>query len=353
MLAGLLLFWCLPFLASARVSHLDPCIETSANGNIYNLMTDIYASDYGLPYPGDTTTLMLNITYSEPLVNITYSSMELLFSDLSRTDLIYINPEFQRNATGATYILLNNLQSDPYAIRTNITYHSTKGQHTESVIFEFLIVAWGTNQCAGLPAYSHNASVSDPGYSSLHIISPFSGEVLLLVPGATSIYPEYDIRWDYSNTLNALGHGISNVLMEFVQKTTDTIGYRSAGAFQVNSSLLSINYPYKSDTVDAQGLWYIRVNYTNAYNLSPNGPNVTYLSEPFLISRTNETNSAGNETCTDVGPGQACSATHLLAASTTPNLLECIRRSRSWKEFYILRLTEISDPLAELSNSLT
>ncbi|KAG8993726.1 hypothetical protein FRB94_010393 [Tulasnella sp. JGI-2019a] len=141
MLAGLLFFWWLPFLASARVSHNDSFIRTSSNGNIYNLTTDIYASDFELPYPGDTTILMLNITYSEPLVNITYASMELLFSDLSRADLIYINPESQLNFTGAIYFLPQNLQWGTYAIRTNVTYHSTKDLRTESMVFEPFVVA--------------------------------------------------------------------------------------------------------------------------------------------------------------------------------------------------------------------
>lgn len=111
--------------------------------------------------------------------------------------------------------------------------------------------------CQGFPPYGGAASVSDPGYSSLHITQPSAGTNLQLVDidtGAITIKPEFDIEWDYYDAVNALGHGISNMLMEFVQKSEGGAGYQSAGAFSVNSSSMSINYPYSADTVDQEGL---------------------------------------------------------------------------------------------------
>ncbi|KAG8887385.1 hypothetical protein FRB98_009695 [Tulasnella sp. 332] len=87
------------------------------------------------------------------------------------------------------------------------------------------------------------------------ISNPDAGQNLQLVDtGITAVKPEFAIQWDYYNTANALGHGISNILMEFVQKSNKSTGYISAGVFPVNSSSLSVNYPYGADTVDQEGL---------------------------------------------------------------------------------------------------
>lgn len=67
--------------------------------------------------------------------------------------------------------------------------------------------------------------------------------------------PEFGIEWAFRDVQNTFGNGISNVIMEFVQKRSDGM-YRSAGAFEIQDvSALSINYPYSGATLDASGLW--------------------------------------------------------------------------------------------------
>ncbi|KAG8850257.1 hypothetical protein FRB96_000489 [Tulasnella sp. 330] len=106
--------------------------------------------------------------------------------------------------------------------------------------------------------------------------------------GSEASGPSYDIEWDFYDIINAQGQGIRNATMEFVQERDKMPGYyRSAGAFEVNASSLSIDYPYGPSTVDSSGMWFpsavassskteLRGVNPSRYHLYVKGPDATW-----------------------------------------------------------------------------
>ncbi|KAG9025855.1 hypothetical protein FRB95_009682 [Tulasnella sp. JGI-2019a] len=281
----------------------DSLLTTSVNGNVYDLTVNGSTSTWP-PIPAEEVDLNVKITFGQPVLRITYSSMELLYPDSLLADLIYINTQPQTNFSGSKYNIPGNLPSNDYSVRINLTYSSSTGSQGETITLSPFEIAPAL-ACSDLPVYGGAHPISDSSYSSLHIITPSAGANLQVVAETTN--PEYSIQWDYYDATNAHAHGISDIVMEFVQKSNDATGYRFAGAFTVNSSALSANYPYSGGSVDFPGLWYIRVNYTNSYQNNPNDINMTYFSEPFIVSHYNEGNPTCLAMCLDVGPHQDCS----------------------------------------------
>ncbi|KAG9000170.1 hypothetical protein FRB93_012845 [Tulasnella sp. JGI-2019a] len=191
--------------SSAQIG--DSFLQTSVNGNIYNLTT-IGKSYLSLPYPSDEVELKVTIAFKEQVLQINYSSMELLNANSSLVDLIYIDNQPHVNFTGSKYYIPGNLPSDYYIIRINTTYTGSIGDQNETVILSPFEID-GVIACSDLPTYDGCHPISDPNFSSLHITTPYAGEILEVVTtGPNASNPNYAIGWDYYNAINAQGHGI-------------------------------------------------------------------------------------------------------------------------------------------------
>lgn len=57
----------------------------------------------------------------------------------------------------------------------------------------------------------------------------------------------------------------------------------------------------------------IRVNYSNAYAYSPNGPDVIYLSEPFYVTAPDQPDPSCQATCFGIGPSAVCKSSASLS----------------------------------------
>ncbi|KAG8883041.1 hypothetical protein FRB97_007306 [Tulasnella sp. 331] len=266
---------------------------TSNNGNMYNLTLSWDDSWDAVPASGQAVQLDLNTDFAEHHVEMTYTTIELLTeswdSGSTAADLVYVNPKRNSSLTGANYTIPNNLPSNSYSFRINVTYSSTNGTHSDSVQLNSFDINSDSLQCKGFPTYNGVVSPSDPRYSSLHITQPYAGEVLYnVIQGSEASGPSYDIEWDFYDIINAQGQGIRNATMEFVQERDKMPGYyRSAGAFEVNASSLSIDYPYGPSTVDSSGMWFpsavassskteLRGVNPSRYHLYVKGPDATW-----------------------------------------------------------------------------
>ncbi|KAG8888763.1 hypothetical protein FRB98_006891 [Tulasnella sp. 332] len=260
---------------------------------MYNLTLSWDDSWDAVPASGQAVQLDLNTDFAEHHVEMTYTTIELLTeswdSGSTAADLVYVNPKRNSSLTGANYTIPNNLPSNSYSFRINVTYSSTNGTHSDSVQLNSFDINSDSLQCKGFPTYNGVVSPSDPRYSSLHITQPYAGEVLYnVIQGSEASGPSYDIEWDFYDIINAQGQGIRNATMEFVQERDKMPGYyRSAGAFEVNASSLSIDYPYGPSTVDSSGMWFpsavassskteLRGVNPSRYHLYVKGPDATW-----------------------------------------------------------------------------
>ncbi|KAG8858417.1 hypothetical protein FRB96_005302 [Tulasnella sp. 330] len=311
------------FTVAAQTADTPPT-TTSANGNTYTFefFTDLISTNKsiwsaGAPFPESIWNI--DVSFVEKPVQITYSSMELVAGQPTEpvpavVDIMYINRAQNTTFNGTNYAVPANLPAGPYFVRTNITYSAATGAVSDSVLSPAFDVGGNLTlaaefTCRDLPPWNNVTSLFDPKYSSLYITVPTAGEVLdLVTTGPEAAYPEFDIEYSYRDAGSGKGANIENLVLEFVQETTPPTGYyRSAGGFQANPTVQSMNYPYSSDTLDSPGLWCsalitdIRANYTPT-----GGSNVTYLSQPFYISSPNRPNTTCTEVCFGIGPSAPC-----------------------------------------------